>query len=180
LTTGWSPKWSALFPNWVEAYTMKLVSVALWRFTGMCVNGHDFVTHQFPDAQYGEGLIRTSDPRDLALVQAVDDPIFEEIASIVKDFVTAAGKKNWYANCFEQVFGIACDLAPSGQSYSLAEKVRCPTCGSTELARYGPGEPPQVDTVELPCVTYNAWQQLSYGERKERLRIALQGVGCLG
>jgi hypothetical protein len=158
---------------------MKLVSVDVWRFTGICVNGHNFVTHQFPDFQYGEGLIRTSDPRDLAFVQAVDDPIFEEIASIVKDLVTAAGKKNWYANCFDQVFGIACDPAPSGQRYSLTEKVHCSVCGSTELISYGPGEPPQVDTIELPHVTYAAWQQLSHDEKRERLQIALRERGCL-
>jgi len=158
---------------------MKRLLVDLWRFTGICINGHNFITHDFPDFHYGSGIIRTADPHDLALVEAIGDPVFEEVGAIVEDLLTAAGKRNWLGHCFERVFGIACDPAPSGQRYSLTEKVRCPICGSTDLVRYGPGEPPQVDTVELPVVTYSAWQQLSYEEKREKIREALQKAGCL-
>ncbi len=158
---------------------MQCVSVDLWRFSGICINGHEVVTHDFPDFEYGRMVIRTTDPNDLAFIDGFADPIFNEVADVIKELVIAAGRKNWYGHCFRQVFGIACDPAPSGKQYSLTERVRCPVCGSTELVRYGPGEPPKGETIELPFVTYTAWQELGLEEKRERLRQALQNVGCL-
>lgn len=151
-----------------------LVAVDLWRFTGVCVNNHQFVTHDFPDFYYGRSIIRTADSQEMALVNSIDDPIYEEIGTSVEDLLVAEGKQAWVGPCFHQVFGSACDPAPSGREYSFKEKPHCPVCVTTELVRYGPGEPPQIDTIELPSVTYHAWQQLSREEKYERLRLALQ------
>ncbi|MBC7251961.1 MAG: hypothetical protein H5T62_16990 [Anaerolineae bacterium] len=158
---------------------MKRVSVELWRFTAVCINGHEFCFHRFSDFHYGDLTIRTANQSELALVET-DDPVFNEVGSIIDELLVAAwGNKNRSDWCFDQVFPIVCDPAPSGLRYSFAEEVRCPVCNSTHLVRYGPGEPPQVDTVELPVVTYNAWQQLSYEEKRGRLRDALRKAGCL-
>lgn len=158
---------------------MKTALVELWRFNGTCINGHRFITHDFPDFEYGRTVIRTSNPDDMAFIDGINDPVFDEVADIVKELVTAAGKKSWSAHCFDQVFGVACDPAPSGYRYDFTEKVRCPVCGSTELPLYGWVDPPQTDIVELPYVTYNAWQKLSYDQKRERMREAIEKTNCL-
>jgi hypothetical protein len=157
----------------------RVIPTALWRFTGTCINQHEFTAHEFPDFQYGNRLIRTSDPQEIALVEAIECPDFDEIGNMVVEIMAGTGRKNQAVSCFEKVFGAMCDPSPSGKQYDFTEKARCPICCTTEVIRYGPGKLPQTDIVDLPCIAYKAWRQLNNKEKKARLRNALREVGCL-
>ncbi len=99
---------------------------------------------------------------------------------MVKSLTRAAGKGNWYGRCFEAVYGQACDPAPSGELYSLTQPVHCPACGTSDVVRYGPGESPVVDEVELPSVTHENWKKLiTAAEKLRKIEMALTETGCM-
>jgi hypothetical protein len=143
--------------------------VSLVRFHGTCANGHTFITHDIGDFDYGRRVARTVDPGDMGFVDALQSRWFDEIAGTTKEVLTLMGKARWYSRCFDAVFGVLCDPSPSGRRYDLAERPRCPECGTNKLAKYGPTEPPVVDLLELPLVSYQQWSEL--GAHEKRLRV---------
>ena len=141
--------------------------------------GHEFIVHKFSDFEYGQRLGRTPDPCELGLVDTFNDPVFEEVGELVNEFLKPSGKEDWQrAKCFNLVFGITCDSSPSGYAYDFMGRIWCPVCGSP-IEGYGPEASPRVEIIDLPRVTHDAWQQLSEAEKRERIRKALQKVGCL-
>jgi len=159
---------------------MQLIAVDLIRQRATCKDcGHKFATYAFPDFEYGRKEAETQNPSDFAFVDCLSDPVCKEVSSLVKEVLSGLGKKDWQvARCFDQVFGVACDPAPSGHQYDFTGKVWCPVCGSTNTD-YGPEVPMQVETVHIPHVTHRAWQQLKEMEKRELIRETLQKVGCL-
>jgi hypothetical protein len=112
-------------------------------------------------------------------VNCFNDLVIQEVGTLVDEFLKPLGKEDWQrAKCFDLVFGIACDPSPSGHPYDFTGRIWCPACSSADVG-YGPDDPPQVEVIDLSLVTHNAWQQLSEGEKRERIREALQEVGCL-
>jgi len=159
---------------------MSMVSMPLIRHHARCKGcGHRFTFHDVSEFEYGPRLGRTPDCQELGLVDGLHDSVFQEVGDLVAEFLELSGKEDWQkAQCFNAVFGIACDRAPCGYLYDFTGKVWCPVCGSNEIS-YGPDVPPQVDVINLHVITHNAWQQLSEAEKRERLREALQKAGCL-
>jgi len=159
---------------------MKRIPTPLIRHNARCKDcSHRFTVYAFSDFEYGQRLGGTPDPRELGLVDTFNDPVFEEVGGLVDEFLKPLGKEDWQrARCFDSVFSIACDPSASGYVYDFTGKIRCPVCGSSNVS-YGPDDPPQVEVIELPRVTHDAWQQLSQAEKRERIRKALQKAGCL-
>lgn len=159
---------------------MELIPTTLIRNNARCKDcDHRFTVYTFSDFEYGRRLGRTPDPQGLALVDCFSDMVFQEVGDLVDKFLEPLGKEEWKrAQCFDSVFGIACDPAPSGYQYDFTGKISCPICGSSNVS-YGPDDPPQVEMLDLAPVTHNAWQQLSETEKRERIREALQKAGCL-
>jgi hypothetical protein len=112
-------------------------------------------------------------------VACFSDPVFQEVRKLVDELLRPLSEEDWQqTKCFNLVFGIACDPSPSGYPYDFTGKIWCPACGS-ENESYGPEASPQIENMELPYITHNAWQQLSEMEKRARIREALQKVGCL-
>lgn len=159
---------------------MNLIRTPLIHENARCKNcGHKFTIYTFSDFEYGSRLGRTPDPRELGFVDCFNDVVFQEVGELVDQFLEPLGTEDWQrAQCFDSVFGIACDPSPSGYPYDFTGKIWCPVCGSNEIS-HGPDVPPQVEVINLHVVTHNAWQQLSRAEKRERIREALRKVGCL-
>jgi len=159
---------------------MSRVSIPLIRHNVRCQNcGHEFIVYKLSDFEYGQRLGRTPNPRELGLVVCFSDPVFQEVGELVDEFLEPLGKADWQqSRCFDLVFGIACDPSPSGYPYDFTGKIWCPICGSANEG-YGPEASPRIESMDLPYITHNAWQQLSKAEKREQIREALQKAGCL-
>jgi len=107
-----------------------------------------------------------------------NDMVFQEVGDLVDQFLKPLGEEWKRAQCFDSVFGVACDPAPSGYRYDFTGRIPCPICGSSNVS-YGPDDLPQVEILDLAPVTHNAWQQLSYEDKQEQLQEALWKAGCL-
>jgi hypothetical protein len=159
---------------------MNLIPTSLIRCNAHCKDcGYGFTVYTFSDFEYGRRLGRTPNPRELGLVVAFKDPVFEEVEKLVDEFLIPLGiEDRRRAECFNSVFGITCDPSPSGYAYDFTGTMWCPNCSSSNVS-YGRDISFQVEVIELAPMTYNAWQQLSEAEKREWIRKALQKAGCL-
>ncbi len=136
--------------------------------------GHTAITYVLAGETYGR-LLGGTPYHELTEFNSWEDPVFDEVGELVNKLL---GRERGTSECFGRVLGVACDSAPSGHLYDFTGKIWCPICGSPNVS-YGPDDPPQFEVIDLPHVTHNAWHQLSETEKRERIREALQKVGCL-
>jgi hypothetical protein len=131
-----------------------------------CSNcGYKDRTYSFGDQDSYGRLLGTTASNEIAEFNAWDDPVFNEISSLL-DEILPEGEPN-HTLYFHHALGVACDPAPSGEQYVFSGEITCPNCGSKQV-NYGPSEPPIVELVDIPLVTHKLWQQLS---RKEKLNL---------
>ena len=138
------------------------------RYWVRCAAGHEGITHEFGQYDYGRRDGRTAQ-NELAEFDTFRDPVFDEVVQLVKEL---RGHDHDYHDCFDQVLGEACDPAPSGHQYSFisAYKGWCPVCGQKNVVDAGSVR--VRDTVEIPW--RSEWDSLRLPEKRARLRAALQ------
>lgn len=161
---------------------MKRHPVTLLRYRIVCKkNGHEVLTYGFGDfAEYGIKPAWTPIPDDFSYIDCLQDAVCEEVGAIVDDLLSSSSKKEWgQADCFENVLGVACDPAPSGQQYSFAGPGSCPVCGSTNIT-YGPVIPYVSETVDVPVISHDHWTRLMPEAKRDTIQQALKNIGCLG
>ena len=136
---------------------------------------HRSLTYVLAGDTYGRLLGRTT-KNELAEFNSWTDSIaFEEAEQLVS---RALGRRQGISDCFRRVLGVLCDPSPSGEKYRFTGRFQCPVCGSANV-EYGPDDPPQFETIELPHVTHYRWNQLSDLRRSELIEEALREEGCL-
>lgn len=132
------------------------------------------------DFAYGEWILHTPVATDTAYLSAFENPVFDEVRSLVNELLADTGLTSGIkATCFQKVFGWACDPAPSGHRYDLFNnKLWCYACGSTNIRRHT-DIPYVIQEFYLRTPTHKAWQHLEDREKRELLKKALRTVGCL-
>jgi len=104
-----------------------------------------------------------------------EDPTFDQVENIVYALIPAIKGR---AGALGHVLGLACDPSPSGYIYSFIGKIWCPICSSDEV-KYGPDDPPVIETIEVPQVTHERWNKLSDEEKGDRIKDGLKEKGWL-
>lgn len=137
-------------------------------FNYICVQqGHHYDAPAIPDFSYGEFVMRSKSGRYSVYLNALADPVFDEVAGIVKASQLAGNLSDLQITDVQQkAFGIACDPSPDGSPFQIGKPPQCPICGSN------PSESsiamPEV-MVDLPVPTHDDWNRLSEREKVERV-----------
>ena len=96
-------------------------------------------------------------------LDADEDPVWPEVEALVK----AATKDRTVtemeeASLFHDLLATTVDPpAEGGEIIPPWATSPCPRCGSGQLARGGPVDPPQFREVTIPAVTHERWQAMS-------------------
>ena len=134
-------------------------------------------TYGFTDlGSYGRGLGRTCSD-ELAEFSAWEDPVFDELLTIVRTFVNDSVSVSKLRECFNRVMSLVADPAPSGERYTFTGKLCCRQCGSN-ATWYKPGEPDVVE-IPLPLVAHREWEHLNLEDKTKMVEAALCSFGCI-
>jgi len=124
------------------------------------------------DFSYGLFIMFSATPGQMAWLEAVTDPVFDEVGAILGGFpaFTAIGKCP-RIGVMHLLFSLACDPDPQGRPYWLS--TACSRCGAFDVKFRAEREQPEVFTVDIPEVTHVAWLTLDPSARTLRLRQGL-------
>lgn len=145
-----------------------LTKVVRWNIR--CIeNGHTAATYVLAGDSYGRQLGVTP-LSEYVIIDAWIDPVYNEVAEMVHQMF---GRTSGVSDCVLLALSVACDPAPSGNTYDFTGKMWCPVCGSSNV-EYGPDEPPQFSMMSIPMVSHDAWEALSEDQKRalvyERLK----------
>src|SRR5690606_961112 len=95
-----------------------------------CADGqHDYKAAGMPSGAYGEFLMRSEGRRAEAYLNAIQDPVYEEVDQIIKTHPRLKGKDAFQlANILRAIFGVACDSDVDGTLFRIGLRPRCPVC----------------------------------------------------
>jgi hypothetical protein len=143
-------------------------------YCSRCNHRFDFICDDGPPG--GGRVLLSTKSMQPAVIYYCDDPVFEEVASIVDDLLKDRGMSQLeVAKKFDQIFGEICDMAPDSSKYSMSCNPYCPLCGS-RLTSWGPSDPPRSCKVEIPRVTHIKWDTLEPQQKREWIQILLRIV----
>jgi hypothetical protein len=136
-------------------------------------NGHRF---KAPDllGGYGTRVLRSRTVGSIACVDAIQDPVFQELDRLFSDvpeFVRLAGDQRIKA--LWAVFGRTCDPDPSGSAYVVDGEPCCPDCGDCGVQFVESVEPPEYIEVDVPSVTHRNWDSLEPTAREAAVQAYL-------
>ena len=90
----------------------------------------------------GQFLARSAVSDQRAVLNAMDDRVYDEVESILESLESTVGlNDNQKADLLLRVFGEACDPAADGSNYLIAVKPQCPQCGSREHLSWEASDP---------------------------------------
>jgi len=121
---------------------------------------------------YGE-LILYSRAGNAAWLNALEDPVFDEVTELVKAHPDA-GKLDDVdqATVLHAVFSVACDPDPEHHRYVIGGMPPCPNCKSQKIESWEPvGALPAERSI--PHVTHAWWNGLSPEEKRSTVHQAI-------
>jgi hypothetical protein len=122
--------------------------------------------HLAEQVPYGEFLLRSENGEHLALLEALDDRLFNELAPRIDQ--VAKLNRRARAPIVQRLYGLLADKAPDGSSYGINREPPCPQCSSqsstwTMVERFV--------TADLAVPTHKHWDGLSDSERQDAVRL---------
>jgi hypothetical protein len=124
------------------------------------------------DFSYGLFVMFSATPGQMAWLEAVTDPVFDEVGAILQgfsDFTTM--NELTRSDVMRLLFSLACDPDPQGRPYWLS--TACSRCGGFDVKFRAELVQSQVFAVDMPNVTHDAWLALDPSVRTLRLRQGL-------
>jgi hypothetical protein len=136
--------------------------------------GCQFESPESLPSTYGQFLARSTLSDQRALLNALDDPVYSEVAGILDRLGFAVGlDDNKKADLLLRVFGKTCDPAVDGSDYLVAARPQCPRCRSRDRLSWQACDPPRFCEEDLPGMTHRRWSQLDADEKIRRLKDAV-------
>ena len=131
-------------------------------------NQHEYEATAMPSFSHGKFLLRSEGRRSEAYLNAIEDPVYEEVDRILKKSPKTKGKDDiQLAAILRSVFSIACDPDIDGTFFKIGLPPRCPTCGSDEASYWEAFDPPKFLEKDIPHVTHKKWNTLSEKEKED-------------
>ena len=101
-----------------------------------------------------------------ALLNAVSDPVYQEVCDIVSSIPEISQKSDIEkSDIIQSVFSLACDVSSENERYKIDLMPRCPSCGSHDMASWEMATPQ--DSIELEHVTHAYWNSLTSDEKQK-------------
>lgn len=155
------------------------MKLQLFKYTcGRC--GHSFEAPELPGNQYGLFLMRSEGKDTLALVNALDDTVFEEVDRLLSAIPGIEAKSDAErAMVLHAIFGICYDPDEDGSLFGIGTFPACSECSSREIAYWQASDPPIFVELSLPSVTHDKWKSLNTKSRLNLLReeMTRKGLG---
>jgi hypothetical protein len=110
---------------------------------------------------YGEFVARSS-RGTLAHVNALEDPVFEEVQQLAEAAITEMGAQlsaPVAGSIVQAAFAVACDPDPGGGDYVIGAHPPCPRCGSQVPSEWV--ETGAVVPTDVPPTSHSRWSALS-------------------
>jgi CRISPR/Cas system CMR-associated protein Cmr1 (group 7 of RAMP superfamily) len=123
------------------------------------------VAPEVPEASYGQFVLRTKVSDYAAFLNVIEDKAFLESNQIVKKHNKMVNHTvRDVAKVHHQIFGMICDLTPSGEKLIMDLLPKCPSCGSRNMKEWQQVAPKKL--WPLPPVQHTAWDAKSEDEKK--------------
>ena len=159
-----------------------LKPVSLWELRAQCLAcGHEFPSYVLPDMVYGEWLLRTCDGKEMAILQCLDNPVFDEVRELVDGLIAREknrklqrlAQKRREPTLLDRVMPICCD--PLGGAELTTAPPRCPLCQSANVDRFD-HDPPRGMGINLPVVTFHRWLAMRPDEREQKVAAKMRAL----
>lgn len=142
--------------------------------------GHAHRAPALPPGSYGEFLLRSEGNGTEALLNALSDPVYDEVDGIIQRHPKLRGlTRNQQAQVLRLVFGVSCDLDEDGSLFRIGLNPRCPICGNRDITFWQATEPPIVIEKDLPLVTHENWQKLGPTQKKQLVNSELRRLSLV-
>ncbi|MFY9477266.1 MAG: hypothetical protein WAQ08_06335 [Aquabacterium sp.] len=140
--------------------------------------GQDSTVSVMPDGVHGQFVLRSETSLDEAFLDAVHDPTFDEVDTLLNQSQRMLGKDNWFrAHALQRTYGeIACDPDSTGHAFRIGKLPNCPHCGRAVL-NWQAISPPQFVDREIPPATHKVWEHLSTLQKEFRVDDVLERQG---
>ena len=129
--------------------------------------GTAYEAPELAEGAYGAFLMRSTGKGATAYLNALDDPVYDEVTAILLDSphsrrMTARQR----ADVLQSLFGVACDRDSDGSEFEIGRPPACPKCGSCQPESWEVCDPPKWKDEEVPTVSHEQWFKLGEQERK--------------
>jgi hypothetical protein len=124
-------------------------------------------------ADYGTLTYRSEGRGTLAIVNALEDPTFDEISHLTEQLQeVAAATARERGAAIQWVFGATADYDIDGSRFGVDFPPRCPNCESNNVVDFTVIEPPEFVDVELPLLSHDHWSGLDEPDKMTDVRQA--------
>lgn len=140
---------------------------------------HPFKSPRKLGNSYGEFVLYSGVDAELVYLDALGDPVYQEVGLMVASNTRLAGRgASKVAEALQQVFGeLACEPGNAGNPFKIAGMPVCPRCGSQEMKSWEATEPAEYVEQEVLMVTHIRWNQLRDVEKKTEVDASLRSIG---
>ncbi len=141
---------------------------------GICENcGNKREVYNLSGFLYGIRLLLTKDGKYYAYLNCFEDAAFNEVDLLMINIIgNKTMTQEQRSDCFNKIFGIACDSVKGSKIDASRLKVACLICGS-EQVELKETFPPTIKKVQIPIVTHESWNQMDKEEKHLSIRDAL-------
>tara|TARA_R110000868_G_scaffold411614_2_gene705915 strand:+ start:71 stop:547 length:477 start_codon:yes stop_codon:yes gene_type:complete len=131
----------------------------------------------FSDFIYGEKFFRSTDGREVAYIDCINDKVFDSVSNTVDALLPKERTSKIKRQAFNNVIGLVCDPI-NKKMLDATVGIVCPKCGSSSIERYD-YEPPKTITRKLPVVTHYHWNSLSEEKQQNIIITKLKEAGYI-
>ena len=111
----------------------------------------------------GKGTLQYLDP--------FSDPVWREARALMESAIGGPVADFDQAAVFHRLMAETVDPPEGGAPFGSAwEQSPCPRCGSRKRKAFGPIEPPQFRSMDLPAVSHSRWNALAPDEKRAMAR----------
>lgn len=130
-------------------------------------------TYNLSGFLYGIRLLLTKDGKYYAYLNCFEDAAFNEVDLLMKDIIGSKNMAQEQKNeCFNKIFGFACDDVNGSKIDASRLKIACLVCGS-EQVELKEDFPPTIKKVRIPIVTHESWSKIDKEKKNLIIRDAL-------
>lgn len=134
--------------------------------------GNEFQASGVPELSYGEFILRSESGEEVYL-EALCDETFKEVLTLVRRHpLMKKFDQKKSGEVTQNIFGLACDVAPNGEYYQINMMPQCPSCCSRKISKWSECFP-RIESNILP-VTHADWQMKTPSEKNEIVDRAIR------
>jgi hypothetical protein len=146
--------------------------ILLRAFEYTCRKGHTFRSPGAAES-YGTLIARSRRPQSERLVRTFDDPIHDELESLLRKVAP-----NWSDKAIDDVHQLALSVVLDhdidGSEFVVGGSPVCPVCATDKIDAWQSVEPPVIWEDDLPFVDHVRWDGMAEAEKIGLLKSFLE------